>query len=123
MSDAAARFLARYGETLSSWTDDTPPENDAPDIETSVETPPLPEQGTPERAWFDPEYATTLTGLVHAALMRPKQWSDPAAFPSRGCFCSTCRGQSWWSDGPNGWRCTGCLPPNSDPLRLIDTSN
>ena len=39
---------------------------------------------------------------------------DPAALPSRGCFCSRCNGEVWWCERkvPRGWRCTACLRPS-----------
>jgi hypothetical protein len=86
--------------------------------------PPLPDRGTPERARFDRDQAAMVAGLLHVARMRPVSWDDPAALPSRGCFCSRCNGQLWRCEreAPRGWSCTACLPPSgSDPVRLIDT--
>jgi hypothetical protein len=51
---------------------------------------------------------------IRAALQRPPSWSDPVALPSRGCFCSCCKGQRWWCEceAPKGWRCSTCHPPS-----------
>jgi hypothetical protein len=53
-----------------------------------------------------------VAGRLTAALRRPPSWSDPAARPFPGCFCSCCRGQSWWAErqAPRGWRCRQCHP-------------
>ena len=76
-------------------------------------TPSLPEPGTPERVRFDTRQAAMVSGLLNVARQRPPSWSDPAALPSRGCFCSCCKGQRWWCerDAPKGWRCWTCHPP------------
>ena len=131
MSDAAARFAARYGERLSDLLASRGPDDvlgfrpaDLADEPASL----LPEPGTAERTHFDQDQAMIIAGLLNAARMRPKRWDDPAALPSRSCFCSACGGQSWWTerDAPNGWRCAACLPPinmSSGAVRLIDTAN
>ena len=51
---------------------------------------------------------------ISASLQRPPSWSDPVAVPSRGCFCSCCKGQRWWCEreAPKGWRCSTCHPPS-----------
>ena len=43
------------------------------------------------------------------------------ALPSRGCFCSCCKGQRWWCerDAPKGWRCSTCHPPNDLPAKAV----
>jgi hypothetical protein len=55
-----------------------------------------------------------LDSSLRAALQRPVSWSDPAARPSVGCFCSCCKGRRWWCEGrkPKGWRCWTCHPPD-----------
>ena len=50
-------------------------------------------------------------GHLRAARQRPPSWSNAAALPSPGCFCSCCKGQRWWTD-QSGWRCWTCHPPN-----------
>ena len=91
---------------------------DAVDPVDTVATPyrapePLwPDPGTPERTRLDERNAAIVTGYRRAALKRPPSWSDSAALPSPGCWCSCCDGQRWWSeaDGPKGWRCWTCHP-------------
>jgi hypothetical protein len=58
-----------------------------------------------------------LDGYMRAALQRPPSWADPTALPSRGCFCSCCKGQRWWCERevPRGWRCSVCYPPDHLP--------
>jgi len=62
-----------------------------------------------------------LDGYMRAALQRPPSWSDPAALPSRGCFCSCCKGQRWWRERemPKGWRCSTCYPPDHLPANAV----
>ena len=50
-------------------------------------------------------------GYMRATLQCPPSWSDPAALPPHGCFCSCCKGQRWWGDA-HGWRCRACHPPD-----------
>lgn len=52
-----------------------------------------------------------LDGYLRAALLRPVSWTDAAAHPSIGCFCSCCKGRRWWGD-ERGWRCWQCHPPS-----------
>jgi hypothetical protein len=56
-----------------------------------------------------------------AALQRPPSWADPAAPPSRGCFCSCCKGRRWWRECevPKGWRCSACHPPDQFPADAV----
>lgn len=56
-------------------------------------------------------------GLLVAARRRPPSWADPTALPSRGCFCTCCKGQRWWREreAPKGWRCSICHPPDHLP--------
>jgi hypothetical protein len=68
----------------------------------------------------DATQAAMVDGLVVAARGRPPSWADPTALPSRGCFCTCCKGQRWWREcaAPKGWRCSTChpadhLPPNA----------
>jgi hypothetical protein len=58
-----------------------------------------------------------LDGYLRAALQRPPSWADPTALPSRGCFCSCCKGRRWWREreAPKGWRCSVCYPPDHLP--------
>jgi hypothetical protein len=51
---------------------------------------------------------------IRFSLQRPPSRSDPVALPSRGCFCSCCKGQRWWCEreAPKGWRCSTCHPPS-----------
>jgi hypothetical protein len=65
--------------------------------------------------------ATIVPGMLQAALRWPPSWSDPATLPSPGCFCSCCRGQTWWSEGtaPKGWRCSVCHPPDHLPADAV----
>ncbi len=60
---------------------------------------------------------------MQVTLQRPPSWADQAALPSRGCFCSCCKGQSWWSEwtAPEGWRCTTCHPPDHLPVEATRT--
>ena len=62
-----------------------------------------------------------LDGYRRAALQRPPSWADPAALPSRGCFCSCCKGQQWWREreAPKGWRCSTCYPPDHLPADAV----
>lgn len=131
MTIEAARFAARYGATLDDLGADLAADDDVlgfdPADYAEEPLPPLPEPGTPERARLDRDQAVMVAGLLHVARMRPTSWSDPAALPSRGCFCSRCKGQLWWTEReePKGWRCTACLPPPRDcshTVRLIDTT-
>lgn len=67
-----------------------------------------------------------LVGYLNAAQQRPPSWTDSTALPSRGCFCSCCKGQRWWSerDAPKGWRCCTCHPPNhlpSEQTEIVQT--
>jgi hypothetical protein len=57
-------------------------------------------------------HAQQLRGLRGAAMQRPPAWSDPAARPSPGCWCSSCRGRRWWREAhlAQGWRCATCHP-------------
>jgi hypothetical protein len=68
--------------------------------------------GTTERTHSDGQQAALVSGLLHAARRRPPSWADPTALPSRGCFCSCCKGQRWWREreAPKGWRCWTCHP-------------
>jgi hypothetical protein len=61
-----------------------------------------------------PSPVTPLAGLQTAALQRPPSWSEAAALPSAGAWCSCCRGQRWWCEAvaPKGWRCWQCHPPD-----------
>ena len=54
-----------------------------------------------------------LAGLRRAALQRPPSWTDPAAAPWPGCWCSCCHLGRWWTEAaePRGWRCWTCHPP------------
>ena len=54
---------------------------------------------------------------TYVARGRPPSWADPAALPSRGCFCTCCKGQRWWREceAPKGWRCSTCHPPDHLP--------
>ena len=56
-----------------------------------------------------------------AALQCPPSWADPAAPPSRGCFCSCCKGWRWWCECkvPKGWRCSACHPPDQLPANAV----
>jgi hypothetical protein len=58
---------------------------------------------------------------LRAALQRPPSWADPAAPPSRGCFCSCCKAQRWWREceAPKGWRCSDCHPPDHLPANAV----
>ena len=58
-----------------------------------------------------------LDGYLRAALQRPPSWADPTALPSRGCFCSCCKGRRWWREreAPKGWRCSVYYPPDHLP--------
>jgi hypothetical protein len=60
-----------------------------------------------------------LERFLCAALQRPVSWADAAARPSRGCFCSCCKGQRWWGDA-RGWRCWQCHPPDCVPVGSIN---
>ena len=66
-----------------------------------------------------------LDGLRRAAMQKPPSWSDPAAVPSHGCWCSCCRGVRWWAEtiDPKGWRCRTCHPPPGalDAVREVQT--
>ena len=67
-----------------------------------------------------------LDGLRQAALQHPPSWADATARPSRGCWCSCCKGQRWWCEvnEPKGWRCAQCHPPDhldGENVRLIQT--
>ena len=55
-----------------------------------------------------------LAGMMRAALQRPPSWSDAAAVPWPGCWCSCCRLGRWWTEvrEPRGWRCWTCHPPD-----------
>jgi len=58
------------------------------------------------------------TGYPRATLQRPVSWTDQAAHPEQGCFCSCCKGRRWWSDG-RGWRCWACHPPDHLPKNAV----
>jgi hypothetical protein len=55
------------------------------------------------------------------ALQRPPSWSEAAALPPAGAWCSCCRGQRWWSEArePTGWRCYTCHPPAHLPAEAV----
>jgi hypothetical protein len=55
------------------------------------------------------------------ALQRPPSWSEAAALPPAGAWCSCCRGQRWWSEArePKGWRCYTCHPPAHLPSEAV----
>ena len=65
--------------------------------------------------------AAHVAGLQAAALQRPPSWSDAAAMPSIGAWCSCCRGQRWWCEArdPKGWRCAQCHPPSHLPADAV----
>lgn len=62
-----------------------------------------------------------VAGLRAATLQRPTSWSDAAAMPSIGAWCSCCRGQRWWCEArdPKGWRCAQCHPPSHLPADAV----
>ena len=62
---------------------------------------------------------------ARAARRRPPSWADPAALPSRGCFCTCCKGQRWWREceAPKGWRCSTCHPPDHLTAKYMRTLN
>jgi hypothetical protein len=62
-----------------------------------------------------------MTGSLRAELQRPPSWADSTALPSRGCFCSCCKGQRWWCEreAPKGWRCCTCHPPDHLPAEAV----
>ena len=86
---------------------------DAAARDTTPDPPPLSEAGTPARVRGDAEHAQMVRGLLNAACQRPPSWSDSAATPSPGCWCSCCKGYRWWCEreAPKGWRCGTCHPP------------
>ncbi|MGD0109553.1 MAG: hypothetical protein ABSC06_36830 [Rhodopila sp.] len=65
----------------------------------------------------DADHASIVAGLLVSARRRPPSWADPSALPSRGCFCTCCKGQRWWREreAPKGWRCSVCYPPDHLP--------
>jgi hypothetical protein len=71
--------------------------------------------GASIRATYPPTVTRDdLDPVRRAALIRPPSWSDPAARPSAGCFCSCCKTRRWWCEReqPKGWRCYTCHPPD-----------
>ena len=69
-----------------------------------------------------------IDGYLNAARQRPPSWSDSAALPSVGAFCSCCRQGRWWCEiiAPKGWRCWQCHPPVSTApgsVREVKTDN
>jgi hypothetical protein len=116
MSDAAAQFAARYGETLDGLgtapaASDNPLGFDPADY-AEEPLPPLPELGTPERERLDRDQAAMVAGLLHVARVRPSSWRGEAARPFVGCFCADCGGKRWWC-GDGGWHCAKCHPMTS----------
>jgi hypothetical protein len=82
--------------------------------------PPLPSLAnlsTQDRTRADDARAALVAGLHVAARGRPPSWADLATLPSRGCFCTCCKGQRWWREceTPKGWRCSTCHPPDHLP--------
>jgi hypothetical protein len=65
----------------------------------------------------DAAQAELVAGLHVAARGWPPSWADLATLPSRGCFCTCCKGQRWWREceAPKGWRCSTCHPPDHLP--------
>jgi hypothetical protein len=78
---------------------------------------PLPGRKTQARQRRDFAQAAIEPGVLQHALRWPPGWSDPAALPPPGSFCSCCGGQTWWTEGtaPKGWRCSICHPPDHLP--------
>jgi hypothetical protein len=116
MSEAAARFAARYGETLDDLgappaASDNPLGFDPADY-AEEPLPPLPEPGTPERERMDRDQAAMVAGLLHVARMRPASWKGAAGRFFAGCFCTDCGGACWWGDA-DGWHCAACYPAAS----------
>ena len=68
-------------------------------------------------------FAPVMDGYFLAGLVRPTSWADPAALPSRGCYCSCCKGQQWWCEAtePKGWRCAICHPPTGLRPDTVET--
>jgi hypothetical protein len=66
--------------------------------------PPLPPEGSAERAAADKRQADELAGLLTAALSRPPgAWPDVRSVPPPGAWCSCCgrvrrRGGRWWRE-------------------------
>jgi hypothetical protein len=71
----------------------------------------------PQPSRADAARAALVAGLHVAARGRPPSWADLATLPSRGCFCTCCKGQRWWREceAPKGWRCSTCHPPDHLP--------
>lgn len=85
-----------------------------------------PDPDTSERSLLDEMHAAATAGYLRAAQQRPPSWSDPAAMPSPGCWCSCCHGQQWWIEAHDGhgWRCATCHPSDhlsSGQVRLMAT--
>lgn len=73
---------------------------------------------TPDWSRLDELDAGVVAGYERTARMLPPAWSDPAAWPSRGGWCSCCHGQRWWTEASNrrGWRCSTCCPGDHLPM-------
>lgn len=69
----------------------------------------------------DAAQAAMVAGLLIASRRRPPSWADPTALPSRGCFCTCCKGRRWWCEreAPKGWRCRTCHPPDHLPSGVV----
>ena len=79
------------------------------------------ELSTPDCGRGDAAQAAMVAGLLVAARHLPPSWADPTSPPSRGYFCSCCKGQRWWREraAPKGWRCSTCHPPDHLPANAV----
>ena len=120
MSDAAARFAAKYGETLSKSTRPAPtePQSRHSGVTRAAEQNRMPLPSPPvskkTRSAGPDVQATMVDWLRLSANHVPPSWADPVALPPHGSHCSCCRGQRWWCEreAPKGWRCATCHPPD-----------
>jgi hypothetical protein len=118
---AVLDLLSRHKADIMTMLRSPPPEQRA--AESIPPQPFLANLNTQDRA--DAARAA-LAGLHVAARGRPPSWADLATLPSRGCFCTCCKGQRWWREceAPKGWRCAQCHPPDhldGENVRLIQT--
>jgi hypothetical protein len=88
------------------------------EVSRSLETPKVDAARGEQVVVFD---QAVPSGHLGAALRRPPSWADPAAPPSRGCFCSCCKGRRWWRECevPKGWRCSACHPRDQFPADAV----
>ena len=106
-----AKALAIRGDQ-SDGTPGTPRTRECEHAERPLATPSAANRGRQ----MDP-----LAGYMGVAMQRPPSWSDVAVIPSRGAWCSCCKGARWWTEAiaPKGWRCATCHPADHLPGSAI----